>query len=262
MTIGYTDEIKKYKKIMLGETEIMFLDIYSNRTVSAYEITQILENSGMHMSYKNVHRRVKRLTELQLIKKDSVDPKHMSIIYKITAQGIFQMLLEGHLFFTNWLIKNHKDPILHAILFQFFCEETIQKFNTLARLKVLADYLKKCCEGILAIISAFQSSYNQNKRSSHLEYAINELIQDELRNFIFQIISVKKLPVRDFGLIDYNKPWFSEVGNEKELIQKTDPDYSEAFPKATLMRDRKFMKLLSEIKSDFETGCKDYFIGT
>jgi len=261
MNNEYTNQIKKYNKITLGETEIMFLDSFSIRKQSAYGIAKSLEKSGMPMSYKNVHRRVKRLEELNLITKDSVNPKHQSIIYKITARGIFQMMLDGPLYFTQWLIANHDDAVLQIILFDFFGEETVLKFNTIARLKVLEEYLRKCCERILTTVSNFRSSSNQNKKPADLEYAINELIHDELRNFIFQIVSMKKLPVRNFGLVDYNKPWFSEVGYEKEQMQKTDPDYSEAFPKATLMRDRKFMKILREIKNDFEKGSREYFIG-
>lgn len=259
---GYINEIKKYEKINLGSTELMFLDAFSYKNESASGILHMLADSGKAMAYKNVHKTVKRLEELGLIKNDSMDPKHNAIIYKITARGIFQIMLDGHLFFIDWLIANHNDILLQTLLFQFFSDETIRKFNTIARLKVLGDYLRKCCDISLTTISAFKSFKNYHGKYQNLEYVIEELITNEVRNFIFQIIAMKKLPFRDFGLVhsNYNLPWFSEVGYEKELIDKGDPDYSEQFPKATLMKDKKFMKLLREIKEDFDKGCKDYLI--
>ena len=260
----YIREIKKLEKIYLGQTEEMFLDAFSIQNESAYGIKQMLENSGKHMAYKNVHRRVKRLFKLGLIKKDSTDPKHKAVIYKITSRGIFQILLNGHLFFVHWLITNHEDIILRTLLFQFFSITAIEKFNTIARLKVLGDYLKKCCDTSITTITAFKSFRDYEGKDQELEKMIEDLLRNELRNLVFQIVAMRKLPFRDFGQgqadFNYNLQWFSEVGYEREPIDKKDPDYSEKFPKATLMQDKKFMKVLREIKRDFNKGSKDYFV--
>jgi saccharopine dehydrogenase-like NADP-dependent oxidoreductase len=60
-------EIKNYKRIPLGQTDVYFLYLISKGEKSAYEILISEKKIGRTISYKNVHEKVKRLESFGLI---------------------------------------------------------------------------------------------------------------------------------------------------------------------------------------------------
>lgn len=254
-------EIKEYTSLTtpLGEVESLFLLLFSSplsgpqRGLTAYDIYTYLQKQGRTMGYPNVLKRVKRLQELGLIERVQKEFKRKAIKYKITSRGLFQSLLEHG--FEQSTLELYKDNIiLNTILYQFFETTTIRKFVTVPRDAALHDYIRTCCEKILKKLDDFRLS--PYKIEEYLTLEIDELIKNEIKNFVFQIISISR--IRSRFILDYHRP---EYQNSRVIGADEDEDeenYTSLFPKPALRKDKKFTKLLEEIKKDFDNGYKDF----
>lgn len=65
---------------------------------------------------------------------------------------------------------------------------------------------------------------------------LDERITNEAKNFVFEIVNISK----------DDDPY------------QADPNHSNNFQRQALLKDKKFIGLLKEIKKDFERGCKNY----
>jgi DNA-binding Lrp family transcriptional regulator len=205
------------------------------------------------MGYSNVLKRVKRLQELGLVKRVQKEFKRKAIKYKITSRGLFQSLLE-HGFAPSTLEPYKDNIILNTILYQYFETTTIRKFVTVPRNAALRDYIRTCCEKILKKLDDFRpSSY---KKEEYLTLEIDDLIRNEIKNFVFQIISMSR--IRSTFILDYHEPEYQNLRVIGADVNEDDENYTGLFPKPALRKDRKFLKLLEEIKKDFDKGYKDF----
>jgi hypothetical protein len=82
------------------------------------------------------------------------------------------------------------------------------------------------------------------------------LIRNEIKNFVFQIISMSR--IRSRFILDYHEPEYQNLRVIGADVDEEDENYTGLFPKPALRKDRKFLKLLEEIKKDFDKGHKDF----
>lgn len=257
-------EIQNYKTITLGTTEREFLLLITVGHSSAYKIFSFLKNPknrpGGSMAYKNVHRRVNRLHSLGLIEKLEGSFKRNAINYRLSSRGLFQCFLMGIMI--PFLLNKYQDKnniIIQTILYQFFEEQTMSEFLTLPRILSLGDYLRKCCQAILKKLEQNQSTRFKNNLNL-LGDEIDTIIKDEMKNFVFHIIMNIRERTIDFHFIDARRREYKRMGYDvikDNWVGSEHKDHSSFFPNMALATDKKFIKLLSSIKKDFEYGCKE-----
>ena len=261
---GFMSEIRKYEKISLGETENLFINIFSvpnskikgkpSYSYSAYEIFSVLKKMGKPMAYKNVHKRVSRLHTLGLIKEVEKSGRN-AIKYELTTHGLFERLMIGPAVDLIFLERNRRNVILQTILYQYFEEQTIREFED-ARYH-LAFYLKSCCQAVLTAVKSlkpqlddldrrfleWQEDLRENKLRPNFEELGNSytegmenLIMGQIRNFVFKIV--------DGAKYEY-----------LERHRREPRKYLTSFPTELLKNDKRFIPILSEMKKDFDCGC-------
>ena len=60
------------------------------------------------------------------------------------------------------------------------------------------------------------------------------------------------------SFVNHQEVWFVRYGADLDE-DENGPNYkNDLFPKAALMNDRKFLKILEQIKADFDWGCRGY----
>jgi hypothetical protein len=227
---GFISEVKNYNRISLGSAERLFLILYClNDNFSASKLHAYLKNTEKPMAYKNVHKRVKRLQDLNLIEevKEKRGRWRNEIKYKVTPFGLFQRLLlvEVPVSRAAILRRNKDSLILQTILYRYFEPKSIAKFESYA-LRIIANYLKKCCEVILEWMENYRTKYKRATPSSITENMDN-LITHEAKGLILNIVTISNLD---------------------ELF----------FPIETLTNDKKFMEILQEMKKDFDNGYQKF----
>ena len=259
LSSGCMSEIRDYTTSRLGATEKLFLIIISIEPISAYKISRHLKNGfffysdGMistgikSMAYKNVHKRVKRLNSLGLIEKLEGTFERNAIVYKLTTRGLLERLIDFNPLIPDILKLYKTDPIIETLVYQYFESKTIEKFEAFA-LSKLRLYLRKCCEAILSTIEVYRYETKFMERSeisnSELKFKhdnmlpgyIDGTIRFEAKNFVFDIVNLSK----------------------DEDPYQSDKDNRNNFPRQALLKDKRFIRLLQEIKNDFENGCKNY----
>ena len=262
---GFMSEIRNYEKISLGETENLFINIFSvsnsktkgktSYSYSAYEIFSILKKMGKPMAYKNVHKRVRRLHILGLIEEVEKSGRN-AINYELTTRGLFERLMIPLAVDITFLEHNKKNVILQNILYRYFEEQTIHEFGDASH--HLAFYLKNCCQAILTGVKSlkpqlddldrrfleWQQDLREDKLRPNFEElqksyteGMKDLIMEQIKNFILKIVS----------------------GAKYEYLErdKHEPrEYSTAFPTEILKNDDRFIPILLEMKNDFDFGCK------
>jgi len=256
-------EIKKYRRrISLGPREEQFLGmiIVSQGSASAYSIYSELNDGETDngkarklpeirtphtdsMSYKNVHKRIKRLQTLELIEPvQEQKQKGKEIKYKPTSRGLFQELLGFEWYGSSMVTPlNYKDDIIiQTILYRYFEFETIEVLMEIFGPSLFHDFVTKCCEeiqqrveGVLNELEYEYPRYYSDKKviasffhaESPTSKSIDEIIRNEARNLIPEI-------VRECAKMRYN----------------------DNFPNPQLLRDEKFKELLEEAKNEFYEG--------
>lgn len=258
-------QVKDYEKITLGLREEQFLQMITTGQRSAYDIYSELNGGETHkgkargrklpdfenteypdqvfpvgisdsISYKDVHKRVKRLETLGLIEpvqqqQEQKRSKRKVIKYKITSRGLFQDLL-------GWTVcpnseksiplvyKN--DIILQTLLYQFFEEDTVRE---LAHIFLgdwfFMEYLRNCCQGILHLIS--WNMYLEKEGAQPIPERqlsdINWVIERELDSLVLEIVKLASNPI-----------------------------YKDKFPIRALVEDQKFTPLVYELRDDLHEG--------
>jgi hypothetical protein len=237
--LGFTSEIKNYERVSLGETAHTFLSFFSQKEYSAYDMFKLMKEFKKPMTYKNVRMRIKDLRDLGIIEVTDNRYSRNAIKYKITTRGIFERLLMLPTVRPSFLDSNKRNVILQIILYQFFEEVTIRKFNNASR--YLAAYLRDCCRAILdylerdrQFLKIYKISFTKNEV---LSIALDDLITNQARNFVLRIL-------KD-SMFEY-----------QERNSEVDKKFRSSFPTWELARDKKFMSLLWKVKKDFDDGCQ------
>jgi hypothetical protein len=266
---GFIMEIMKFERITLGSTESRFLiRIGFTGSESAYSICSFLreeppdwvEKSSIirPMSYKNVHKRVKKLESLRLIEKiPGKELPHKAIKYRLTSRGLFQCLQEGMvsavIVMTDANNRYKENIFLKTILYQFFSQETIKHFDTPLRLFALGNYLQSCSQAILSKIEAYRSSRFQDKQR-WLADDIGYIIRNEIRKFAFNIVTNVNTKRIMIPMLDDDNNEYARRGID--LAENHNADHRTFYPNFALAKDKKFTKLLNEIKMNFDDGYK------
>jgi hypothetical protein len=246
-----------YERIQLGEVEKGFIFYFSLGPTTAYNICLSIESTkalqkhvpvsyeNVRKKYKNVYKRVVRLYKLGLIEEVVGNFPRGAKPYRLTSHGLFEYLLLGlGPSVPRSILDTYKDDvIIEYTLYRYFELDTLKEFRDVA-MAFVGGYLRRCCESILRKIEGYRYTIKKldEWKESGFEYDlellsadIDQSIRDEIRTFSFQIATSSN---------------YEEKGNE-------DLD-STLFPVLTLVRDKKFMKVLGEIKDDFDTGCKNF----
>lgn len=248
------------KPIQLGPVEEDILNIIAQIPHSAWGIAEIYKkNTKNGMPYGNVHRRLQRLKALGFIE---VEGKYArsETKYKITSHGLFKLMLEFGVI-TYSLLKNKDDILLQTLLFQFFEIETIKKFITYPREHAIRGYLRNVSNAIIKKMEELRklSIYSGSQATDEIE----DIILKEIQQFVFLIVVPWNTTSVNYKLNIFSDPyknekmWFSRSGFDHEE-DENGPNYKDLFPKPALMKDKKFLKIVKEIKESFDKGSKDY----
>jgi len=257
---GFISQLSNYKKLQLGSTEKLFLSIICIEPASAYRIAGRLKNGFIDtpvgivtadikpMAYKNVHKRVIRLYSLGLIEKIEGNFTRNAKNYKLTTKGLLEQLLDANPLLPDIFDVYRSNPVIETLIYQYFEFETIASFEELP-LVYLRNYLRRCCEAVLSRLDVHRYETNFIERSgvsnfelklkqhdSHLPGSIDKTIRQEAKNFVFEIVIISK--------------------DEDPYV--SDKNYRNIFPRQALVKDKRFIGLLQEIKNDFKNGCRNY----
>jgi hypothetical protein len=263
---GFISEVRNYERLGLGKTEKLFLRIISMEPTSAYRIsvglkrgapiisyskhgTILIGNSVLFtgiksMAYKNVRKRISRLHSLGLIEQIHGNFKRNAKIYKLTPRGLFERLMDKDHDLPDIMGLYKNCPIIETLIYQYFELETIANFGEYPLIE-LRNYLTKCCE---AILNTLDDERYQIKRLKEwrgyirphqydlFSFSLDETITNEAKNFVFKMVNMSK----------------------DEDPYQSDPNYRNLFPRQSLLKDKKFIRLLQQIKKDFDSGCKNF----
>jgi hypothetical protein len=190
------------------------LDIYDlliyfvfGEYTSTYAIYSNHKKQDRVISYKNVHKKVRRLFSLGLIKVAKRSQKHGAIFYRLSTLGIFYLLsFRYKIFSISYLVKNYGgDELLKLCIYPYFERSTLEAIQHNHVAHLILEYLADCCEHI----------------ESNLRNARELEAKKFSKHFIFDW---DKVPGLESGqLIEYLKVIHSlDWLNEETIIEKKD----------------------------------------
>jgi hypothetical protein len=145
--------VSTYRPPELGSAEIDILYLFADgKSHSAYDILKVLKkrakDEGKETSpgYKDAHKRVKRLVELELISQIEEHFERGAKHYRITPYGLITGLAEVISVDCRYILYN-KDNLVIRSLLDFFEDETIDSFHLLKPFPAVdtEEYLHDCC---------------------------------------------------------------------------------------------------------------------
>jgi hypothetical protein len=151
---GYTWLASTYRPPELGYRELEILSIFAHRkSESVYGVFKDFKRQAeflkmeRFLSYKDAHKRVKRLVHLKLI--DQI-PEHFergAKYYKITAYGLITYLAKTRRGNRGYIVYDVENIVIQSLLFDCFDEETISSFCSLEGFptREIQTYLHDCC---------------------------------------------------------------------------------------------------------------------
>jgi hypothetical protein len=238
----FMSEIANFQRLTLGHAEKKFLAhiliaSFSEETAySAYGLYSFLNKNYRPITYKNVHKVVKKLESLGLIREIKGKFKRNAIKYEATTKGLFEYflsvsLVEGLL---NVVTTYNKNIILQTLLYPFFEFKTINEFVTIESVSILKLYLRSCSEKILKSIEEFRENseyYTWIQQKELLDFYIKK----EVTKFILEILS------------------------STDILGETESTTT-IFPEVALRMDKKFLALVRELKGDLDRGFAKYLL--
>lgn len=151
----YTWLASTYRPSGLGITEFGILDLFAqSESLSAYGIfkpNEDLESIALyyrHSSYKDVHKRVKRLVQLKLIDRIDESFERGAKHYKITPYGLITYLDQLSTSVSRrYIVSNKKNIVIQSLLMEFLEEQTIDSLDRLEQFPTteISQYLQDCC---------------------------------------------------------------------------------------------------------------------
>jgi len=270
---GFISEVNNYDRVALGYRESQFLlmiatneqcayDIYSDlnggetNKGKARKLPYLIAGHGDSMSYKNVRKRIKRLEKLTLIKGvKEANGGRVKIIYKLTPHGIFQCFLSPPIGLSlSLIIKKYRDNlVLRTILFQYIRLETVQELMNIFGEWVLLEYLRKCCEQILAIVTEgkLQEEEFENQKNPGIAkwwpYHYSEKKKIQRMVIKYQVKTTNDLIKREINSL------LNQI-----ILSSIHSMYKDNFPSRLLTIDVQFIDLVKSVKNDFDKGCKNF----
>jgi hypothetical protein len=119
---------------------------------------------GYKIAYKNVHKKVIKLLNLDLIKIVKKSEKHGAIYYRLTSVGILYTITRSH-FHTEFrhLVDNYSnDEIFNFLLYPYFEKHTIRSLNSRTIHDIILRYLEDCWNSIYSYVYSIAIDSRQN----------------------------------------------------------------------------------------------------
>jgi hypothetical protein len=143
-----------FNPIELGRVELDILDYIANSSsISVYQIYKNLQESSWKksISYKNIHKRVKRLLDLKLIYEIEGKFRRGSKPYRITTQGLINFLGDRGSESHRFIINNKDNLLIRYLLLEYFEEKTLDSFYLLKYFPGgnIRDYMHDSCSLIV-----------------------------------------------------------------------------------------------------------------
>lgn len=227
--------------LSLYEIQKMFLDpgeaakhllplIIEKKYFTTYQCYKEL-NKQKKISYKNVHKRVKKLYELGILKEVSnISPiKHGAIYYKLSSFGIYFIFLihKVNSLKLDKLIKNYPhDGLLEYFLNQFIEKRTIKQIKSYIILGYIFDFLKECCISIERLLKHLPQIEKDRGYSTCIT-VIDNLINPDLEDYWFGgskdfIDYIKKRFKIEWLDKNTSKINYNKSDNLIEIVEKND----------------------------------------
>lgn len=198
------------------------------KELSAYRLTNSLQNKEYNVDYKNVHKKVKRFRKDELIiRTKTLDRKHGSIFYRLTSMGIIAVLyhLYGKEAFRSQLreiiagilINHGNDDFFNFFIYPFFDRATLMKIESDMIVEFFLNYCSGCAHKLMSKL------YERKVIDEHGKFASKQKI----------------------------KKWLSEVKNS--LMEKLEDHYNTKEEKNRIMgevNNNIFDNLLYELQFD------------
>jgi hypothetical protein len=226
---------------------------------SAYQIYCLLKKEDRPLAYKNVHRRIKRLFEANLIEEIKTESgfKHGARNYKLATRGLVYFFSEfggpdKHKFFLTY----SENILFRTFLYPYLERNTI-KSATYSLVRLIENYLEECCQmTTYALDIMVDYIYPPGTDITLSEIILLPPIEKLYFRLKWHIKSflIKTAIFKD--AIDWRDllkhPSESRRFPSKEKIRCTADDRIETF--SLLSGDKKFIKALEEVKGDFSEG--------
>ena len=169
-----------------GEAAKQLLPIFAERNCfSTYQCYKEL-NKQKKISYKNVHKRVKKLHELGILKEVSNNSptKHGAIYYQLSSFGIYFIFLTHKINLINItkLIQNYpNDGLFEYFLYLYIEKKTVTKINSDIILEHVFEFLNECCsrtEGLLIMLPQIKKDRGRSDYIATIENLIDSDMED------------------------------------------------------------------------------------
>lgn len=145
--------------------------INNNKNIVYYSIFALcrkLRDNHEGLSYKNVHKKVKRLLKLKLIEEVEGKFGHRAKYYKATPYGLICFFNEGPQLMNVYLFLNNNldNIVIKTLLLQLFepftLSEIIYSFKRWPG-ELIAEYLYECCKITTLCCKSFWHTVNDNQ---------------------------------------------------------------------------------------------------
>ena len=208
------------------------------------------------MAYKNVHRRIRYLFELNLIEEIKKDGgfKHGAINYKLTTRGLVYLFSE--LGFnapsSSKIVLSYMDNILFTTFLDPYFERRTIRSATYSLSRLIENYLNECSQMTrYALESMVYYSYPDMQPSDLWDAPPIQVLEYQL-NWHIQSFILKTAIMKD-DFVDWrNLERLTERPFGSRKIHCIANDRIDTF--ALLSGDKKFMKALEEIEDEFSEG--------
>ena len=158
--MAYISEVYKskiWKEKLRKESFFTLLQFAENISLSAQDVTNMLNKTGFTSEYKNVHEKVQRLVSLRMIKRGNKKLKnaeHGKIYYEITPIGLFyvasNLYLQKKYHGITKILENHyDDAFFRYVVHPYFDSETVSKISRSNIKEEIAKYFYECSEVLI-----------------------------------------------------------------------------------------------------------------
>jgi hypothetical protein len=164
--------------------------------------------------------------------------------YQLTSTGLFYVLTETRTYPPSLLKKYSDDPILQALLYQYFEVDTISS-STGRFFSLITQYLRQCCR-----ITANWLEDTQNSSEEHKNKLMSRLLFElefNAKLLAFRIVTLYS----DSNILSLTPK--SESGDSDVAYYELESNM-----KQTLAKDKKFIELLRKTNADIKDGFKEF----
>lgn len=204
----YMSLLSCFRPTNLGGVELNILYQFTiNEHLSTYMIYKNFNNPHKEKGivYKNIHKRVKRLEKLNLIKPNHEKYDRGAKHYEITPYGLTSLLCEYRSDHPDYIHSNKKNIVISSLLLEYFEESTIDSIGTLKddNTDEIGEYLKTSCNLIKKSCSHIWETINKcninkllpsddiiQKYISHLDgKPLDQNVQNEIEQYELRLKS-------------------------------------------------------------------------